>query len=134
MASSLGKFLLLIFGFVAVVRSTTLSRYHEDPAPGGLAFKYPYPVHFYHFISKQQNLTMAYMDVSPSNTTSHAGTIVLLHGKMFCGATWNTTAHALSFIGYRVVIPDQIGFCKSSKTMHYQFSLHQLATNTNFLL
>ncbi|TGO42614.1 hypothetical protein BHYA_0006g00140 [Botrytis hyacinthi] len=135
MAISLGKFLLLILGFVALVRSTTLSRFHEDdPAPGGLAFKYPYPVHFYHFTSQQQNLTMAYMDVPPSNTTSYAGIIVLLHGKNFCGATWNTTAHALASIGYRVVIPDQIGFCKSSKTMHYQFSLHQLATNTNFLL
>ncbi|KAI9650717.1 hypothetical protein NHQ30_000740 [Ciborinia camelliae] len=77
---------------------------------------------------------MAYMDVHPSNSTSYAGTIVLLHGKMFCGATWNTTAHSLSSIGYRVIIPDQIGFCKSSKTLHYQFSLHQLATNTNFLL
>lgn len=135
MAISLAKFLLFIASFIALARSTSLPRFIEDdPAPGGLAFPYPYPVQFYHFTSQQQDLTMAYMDVPPSNTTSYAGTIVLLHGKMFCGATWNTTAHSLSSIGYRVIIPDQIGFCKSSKTWRYQFSLHQLATNTNFLL
>ncbi|KAG4031271.1 hypothetical protein MFRU_009g00620 [Monilinia fructicola] len=129
------KIFLLVASVIALARSTTLSHsLQDDPAPGGLAFPYPYPIHFYQFTSQQQILTMAYMDVPPSNFTSYTGTIVLLHGKMFCGASWNTTAHALSSIGYRVIIPDQIGFCKSSKTTHYQFSLHQLATNTNSLL
>jgi pimeloyl-ACP methyl ester carboxylesterase len=32
------------------------------------------------------------------------------------------------------VAPDQIGFCKSSKPARYQFSFHQLASNTKALL
>lgn len=36
--------------------------------------------------------------------------------------------------GYRVIIPDQIGFCKSSKPASYQFSLQQLALNTPSIL
>ncbi|PQE24294.1 hypothetical protein CJF31_00002539 [Rutstroemia sp. NJR-2017a BVV2] len=106
----------------------------NDPAPGGLNFTYPYPVHFYNFTSQQQPLTMAYMDVRPHPHTPYKGVIALLHGKNFCGATWNRTIASLSLLGYRLIVPDQIGFCKSSKPLTYQFSLHQLATNTNALL
>ncbi len=43
-------------------------------------------------------------------------TVVLLHGKNFCcGATWERTISVLTEAGYRVVAPDQIGFCKSAK-------------------
>ena len=41
---------------------------------------------------------------------------------------------ALSDAGYRVIAPDQIGFCKSSKPEHYQYSFQQLARNTHALL
>ena len=79
---------------------------------------------------------MAYMDVNPTVNGSYVAnkTIVLLHGKNFCRATWGDTARRLSTYGYRVVIPDQVGFCKSSKPPSYQFSLHQLAYNTHALL
>jgi pimeloyl-ACP methyl ester carboxylesterase len=59
---------------------------------------------------------------------------VFLHGKNFCGATWEGVIPALRDAGYRVIVPDQIGFCKSSKPEGYQFSLHQLAANTHALL
>ena len=42
--------------------------------------------------------------------------------------------HRLSEAGYRVIAPDQIGFCKSSKPEHYQYSFQQLARNTHALL
>ena len=74
-------------------------------------YTYPWPVHYFSFTSQRANLSMAYMDVHSQNTTSNK-TIVLLHGKNFCGATWEDTAHRLSAQGYRVIIPDQIGFCK----------------------
>ncbi|MET0617477.1 MAG: alpha/beta hydrolase, partial [Luteibacter sp.] len=61
-------------------------------------------------------------------------TAVLLHGKNFCGATWDASMKALSGAGYRVVVPDQIGFCKSSKPQHYQYTFQQLAENTRALL
>ncbi len=55
---------------------------------------------------------MAYMDVRPSSPNGEV--IMPLHGKNFCGETWKETAHVLSVAGYRVIIPDQIGFCKST--------------------
>jgi pimeloyl-ACP methyl ester carboxylesterase len=75
---------------------------------------------------------MAYMDVAPA--AAPRGTIVLLHGKNFCGATWEGSIKILSEAGWRVVVPDQIGFCKSSKPAHYQYSFQQLARNTHSLL
>ena len=35
---------------------------------------------------------------------------------------------------YRVIAPDQIGFCKSTKPARYQYSFQQLALNTHALL
>jgi pimeloyl-ACP methyl ester carboxylesterase len=75
---------------------------------------------------------MAYMDVAPEKPNGHS--VLLLHGKNFNGYYWESTARALSAAGYRVVIPDQIGFGKSSKPRHYQFSFPQLATNTRAVL
>lgn len=95
-------------------------------------FAYPYPVAQYTFSSQQQSLHMAYMDVHPQNPNGR--TAVLLHGKNFCAATWQQTIAQLVQAGFRVVAPDQIGFCKSSKPQQYQFSFQQLARNTHDLL
>jgi pimeloyl-ACP methyl ester carboxylesterase len=95
-------------------------------------FNYPAPVEQFEFTSQGETLHMAYMDVQPAHPNGR--TVVLLHGKNFCAATWETTIHRLSDAGYRVVAPDQIGFCKSSKPAHYQFSFQQLARNTHALL
>lgn len=96
------------------------------------AFPYPHPVKRFHFTSQGQPLQMAYMDVKPARPNGQ--TVMLMHGKNFCGATWEQTITTLSEAGYRVVVPDQIGFCKSSKPQHYQFSFQQLAANTHALL
>jgi pimeloyl-ACP methyl ester carboxylesterase len=96
-------------------------------------FAYPFEVHRFEFTSQKLPMTMAYMDVAPEGT-SNGLTIVLLHGKNFCSATWDTTIRALAGAGYRVIAPDQIGFCKSSKPEHYQYSFQQLAANTRALL
>ncbi len=95
-------------------------------------FTYPFEAKTFSFESQQQTLEMVYMDVAAVGETK--GTVVLLHGKNFSGAYWETTAQALSKSGYRVIMPDQIGFGKSSKPEHYQFSFHQLASNTRNLL
>lgn len=97
-------------------------------------FEYPFPVSAFHFRSQLQDLDMAYMDLTPPGLAKVRGTVVLLHGKNFGGAYWAETAVALRDEGYRVVIPDQIGFGKSSKPAGYQFSFHQLASNTHALL
>ena len=96
-------------------------------------FAYPYPLRHYSFSSQGLNLQMAYMDVAPTGA-ANGKTAVLLHGKNFCGATWEQSIAALSAAGYRVVAPDQIGFCASTKPEHYQYTCQQLAANTDGLL
>lgn len=96
-------------------------------------FAYPGPVQRLALRSQGQDLGMAYMDVKPSKT-ANGRTVVLLHGKNFCSATWERTIASLSDQGFRVVAPDQIGFCASSKPRGYQFSFQQLAANTVALL
>jgi len=96
-------------------------------------FDYPHPVKRFALTSQRQSLSMAYMDIA-APAGSGKGVVVLLHGKNFCGATWADTIAALHDAGWRVVVPDQIGFCKSSKPASYQFSFHQLAANTRALL
>lgn len=109
------------------------------PAPEGPAygpelegFDYPWPVQRFELQSQRQSLHMSYLDVRPDKPNGH--TVVLLHGKNFCAATWEATIRALVHFGYRVVAPDQIGFCKSSKPEQYQYSFQQLAANTRALL
>lgn len=69
-----------------------------------------YPLHHFAFHSQGQALQMGYMDVAPTDT-ANGHTAVLLHGKNFCAATWGDSIKVLSEAGYRVVAPDQIGFC-----------------------
>lgn len=96
-------------------------------------FDYPYPLKHYAFNSQGETLQMGYMDVAPLGH-KNGQTVVLMHGKNFCAATWGDTIKALIGKGYRVIAPDQIGFCTSTKPGHYQYSFQQLATNTHELL
>lgn len=106
----------------------------EPPAYGPRleGFDYPWPVKHFTFTSQGEALDMAYMDVTPQSPNGR--TAVLFYGKNFCAATWRDTIKALNDGGYRVIAVDQIGFCKSTKPVHYQFSLQQLAANTHALL
>ena len=95
-------------------------------------YKYPFEVSFLPLHIQGQTLQMAYMDIKPAK---HNGkNVVLLHGKNFNGAYWKTTIDALTKEGYRVIVPDQIGFGKSSKPENFQYSFHQLAANTKAIL
>lgn len=95
-------------------------------------YSYPYPVQTIETRHRDKMLTMAYMDIKPKN--HHGRNVLLLHGKNFNGAYWKTTIESLTENGYRVIVPDQIGFGKSSKPLRYQYSFHQLAHNTKMLL
>jgi pimeloyl-ACP methyl ester carboxylesterase len=95
-------------------------------------FDYPAPVERFRFMSQRQSLQMAYLDLQPAQPNGRS--VVLLHGKNFCAATWEVTMRALLSAGFRVIAPDQIGFCKSSKPAAYQYSFQQLAHNTKALL
>ena len=95
-------------------------------------YQYPYPVKFITVHNQEQDLQMAYMDVKPDNYNGK--NVMLLHGKNFNGAYWGTTISALAKEGFRVVVPDQIGFGKSSKPTIFQYTFQQLALNTKALL
>jgi len=95
-------------------------------------FDYPFPVREFRTVAQGQSVEMAYMELAPARPNGR--TVVLLHGKNFCGATWGDTARVLAATGYRVIVPDQIGFCKSSKPMGYQYSLYGMASMTAELL
>jgi pimeloyl-ACP methyl ester carboxylesterase len=103
--------------------------------PLGIALEgwpYPWPVKLLDLDLEGPRERMAYMDVAPTGR-ANGRTVTLLHGKNFFGAYWEGTARALAAAGYRVVIPDQIGFGKSSKpAIDYSFDL--LAANTAHLL
>ena len=126
------RHLCLLLPILALSFSPALAADAPAYGPELEGFDYPYPVKQFAFSSQGQDLHMAYMDVAPAGPAR--GTIVLLHGKNFCGATWEGSIKALSDAGYRVIAPDQIGFCKSSKPGRYQFTFQQLARNTQALL
>jgi pimeloyl-ACP methyl ester carboxylesterase len=93
---------------------------------------YPYPVSYFDLTIEGQALRMAYMDVAPTEN-SNGKTVVLFHGKSFMGDYWAGVIKMLTAKGYRVVVPDQLGFGKSSKPdIRYSFDL--LASNTKALL
>ena len=94
-------------------------------------YDYPYKVDFLNLNLEGQDLRMAYMDIMPAQPNGK--TVLLFHGKNFFGAYWHKTISFLSQNGFRVVVPDQIGFGKSAKPdIHYSF--HLLAANTAKLL
>ena len=106
----------------------------EGPAYGPEleGFSYPWPVLNFEFVGQGIPLHMAYMDVKPK--APNGCVVVLLHGKNYVAATWQHTISVLSDAGYRVIAPDQIGFGKSTKPAHYQYTFQQLAGNTHALL
>lgn len=95
-------------------------------------FAYPFPVSTYEFEAQDQRLQMTYMDVRPEGEIKK--TVVLFHGKNFSGFYFEPIIRDLQAQGYRVIVPDQIGFGKSSKPVHFQYSFQTLARFTDALL
>ncbi|MCW3070495.1 MAG: alpha/beta hydrolase [Bacteroidetes bacterium] len=95
-------------------------------------YEYPFPVKFITLHIQQADYRMAYMDAKPGKANGKV--VLLLHGKNFNGAYWKQTADRLLEKGYRVIMPDQLGFGKSSKPQCFQYSFQQLAENTKLLL
>jgi pimeloyl-ACP methyl ester carboxylesterase len=94
-------------------------------------YEYEFGVKFFPFASQGQSLEMAYIFLP-----GEAGkpVVTLLHGKNFNADYWASTARHLQKQGYGVLMPDQIGFGKSSKPVHYQYSFPALASNTRALM
>src|SRR3954453_11504483 len=74
---------------------------------------YPYPVHYLQLTIEEQTVRMAYMDVMPENFNGK--TVMLFHGKNFNGYYWKDVIAFLTKNGFRVVVPDQMGWGRSDK-------------------
>ncbi len=127
MLRSIAALLLFVLGLPVHAES--------QPQPLGIGlegFVYPFEVLYFPLTMESRPVKMAYMDVAPSGT-ANGRVALLLHGRNFSGFYWERTIRFLSSAGYRVVVPDQIGFGKSSKP-DIALSFHQLARNTRALL
>jgi pimeloyl-ACP methyl ester carboxylesterase len=104
----------------------------REPYGIGLeGFAYPYPVSLLPLVNDGEQVRMAYMDVAPAQPNGR--TVVLLHGRNFPSSYWAPIIKTLNDAGYRVVVPDQIGFGKSSKPSG-ELHFDTLARNTIALL
>jgi pimeloyl-ACP methyl ester carboxylesterase len=104
----------------------------REPYGIGLeGFAYPYPVNMLPLVNDGEQVRMAYMDVAAAKPNGR--TVLLLHGRNFPSSYWAPVIKTLNEAGYRVVVPDQVGFGKSSKPavdLHFD----TLARNTIALL
>ena len=129
------KVLVAGLGLLAAAMAGPPSRAAEAAPPLGIGIEgwpYPYPVHFFDVVNGGQPLRMAYMDVAPT-APPNGRTAVLLHGKNFSSDYWANVISDLTGLGTRVVVPDQVGFNKSSKP-DLDYSFDELSANTAALL
>jgi pimeloyl-ACP methyl ester carboxylesterase len=126
-----------IFLFALLLALPSVAAHAAEPAPrepygiGLEGFAYPYPVNMLALVNDGEQLRMAYMDIAPMRPNGRV--VVLLHGRNFPSSYWAPVIRTLSEAGYRVVVPDQIGFGKSSKPAG-ELHFDTLARNTIALL
>ncbi|HKT78912.1 MAG TPA: alpha/beta hydrolase [Vicinamibacterales bacterium] len=106
-----------------------------DVKPGSINSEdapYPYPSTNFALTLYGQDVRISYMDVAPIGP-ANGHTVVLLHGNNFGGFYFGGPAEAFRKEGFRVIIPDQLGYGRSSKPfMPYNFS--EWARTTKLLL
>src|SRR5690348_2298866 len=127
--------LAVVLAFGAFAQREDLPKAPTDVKPGSITYEdipYPYPVSYLPLTVYGQDVRMAYMDVPPSGPPN-GHTVVLFHGMNFGGFYFGGPIEVLSKEGFRVVVPDQIGFGRSSKPIN-PYNLHDMAANTRKLL
>ena len=106
-----------------------------DVKPGSINCEdcpYPYPSSYLSLTLYGQEVRMAYMDVAPQGQ-ANGHTVVLLHGNNFAGFYFGVLIDALRKEGFRVIVPDQIGYGRSSKPI-IPYYLADMARNTRVIL
>ena len=125
---------VFVAALFAILLQPPMSASAAEREPYGIGlegFAYPYPVSMLPLVNDGEQVRMAYMDIAPPQPNGRA--VVLLHGRNFPSSYWAPVIKTLNDAGYRVVVPDQIGFGKSSKPsadLHFD----TLARNTAALL
>jgi pimeloyl-ACP methyl ester carboxylesterase len=106
-----------------------------DVKPGSINCEdvpYPYPSSYLPLTLYGQDVRMAYMDVPPLGA-ANGHTVVLLHGNNFAGFYFGGPIDALRKEGFRVIVPDQIGYGRSSKPI-IPYNFNDMARNTRLVL
>jgi len=106
-----------------------------DVKPGSITCDecpYPYPSKYLDMRVYGQDVRMAYMDVAP-RVAANGRTVVVLHGNNFAGFYFKAIIDGLTAEGFRVIVPDQIGYGKSSKPIA-PYNLSSQARNTSLIL
>ncbi len=106
-----------------------------DIKPGSITYEevaYPYPVTYLPLRLYGQDVNMAYMDVPPAGA-ANGRTVMLFHGMNFGGFYFAGPIEVLRKAGFRVIVPDQIGFGRSSKPV-IPYNFNDMALNSRTLL
>jgi len=106
-----------------------------DVVPGSITCEdvpYPYPVSYLSLTLYGQDVRMAFMDVAPQRQPN-GHTVVLFHGNNFAGFYFGNVIDALRTEGFRVVVPDQMGYGRSSKPI-IPYNFNDWARNTKLVL
>ena len=131
---------LSIIMLLSVAGTALTSNNSQQGAPGEVKpgsitceeCPYPYPSSYLPLTLYGQDVRMAYMDVAPQGQ-GNGHTVVLLHGNNFAGFYFGGIIDALRSEGFRVVVPDQIGYGRSSKPI-IPYNLADMARNTRAVL
>jgi pimeloyl-ACP methyl ester carboxylesterase len=119
----------------AYAQRESLPKAPTDVKPGSITYEdieYPYPVAYLPLTLYGQDVRMAYMDVPPAGQPN-GRTVMLFHGMNFGGFYFSGPIEVLRKEGFRVVVPDQIGFGRSSKPV-IPYNFHDMALNSRRLL
>ena len=130
-------FIVMVF---AAVASSAQPRTPSVPTPEGIKpgsitcedVPYPFPVSYLPLTLYGQDVRIAYMDVAPAGA-ANGHTVVLLHGNNFAGFYFGGPIDVLRKEGFRVIVPDQIGYGRSSKPI-IPYNFHDMARNTHLIL
>ncbi len=127
--------LLILLLPAAYAQTEALPKAPSDVKPGSITYEdieYPYPVAYLPLTLYGQDVRMAYMDVPPAGQPN-GRTVMLFHGMNFGGFYFAGPIDVLRKQGFRVVVPDQIGFGRSSKPI-IPYNFHDMALNSRRLL
>ncbi len=106
-----------------------------DVKPGSINCEdcpYPYASSYLDIRVYAQDVRISFMDVAAQGA-ANGKTVLLLHGNNFGGFYFKAIIDALTKEGFRVVVPDQIGYGRSSKPI-VPYNLHSQARNTSLIL
>lgn len=120
--------------FTALLLVTSLTVYSQSAQVLSVTLEnvdYPYPISYLPLNIDGEDVRMIYMDVKPQKPNGK--TLMLFHGKNFAGYYWKNVIKAFSEKGYRVLVPDQIGFGKSSRPI-VNYSFHRMASYNKQLM